>query len=888
MGGPEGKVLDLPESPILGAESDDEDYEDADYPDKQLEVILKETSSGEVNLENPDEANRFFDLYIDILDEADNTGCTLIHKIVEREDYYFEKQKPLLKLLLTQCPGILKKQDDEGQTALYTAIRKRKDGVVRFLCETAPGPATEALSVRSPNDNCLHQAIRKDASLAEYLLDKCSKKMLLERDDKRNTPLHVAVDYEICTDTHIRIVGRLLELCEKALEEPGFGGLTPYRYHLQTKDRFEDNTSSTNKPQAWSRPATKSMAKLAKMRNTEINRGDNFENKPMSKLKVKKKLRLDAKKEVPKAKREEISKEIQRMLKLHCMRYLSRNAIIDTLYGLYPTRAFEFDLNGPNSRYTDSCLKSMDFLEFEDILQYVALPKLVVETGNPPERQQKRPRWGSDIPDGKGRKDFQVIFDWLGEGKGVKKIIKVIAEDNVDDDSSIAHSDEVIEKALCRFGVEVWDWRKTDISIDTIATAAEDVRVVHLYSSGNNAVLRGWSDSDGLAVLKKLEKVYLSVKQGLETRDRTQRNIDSFKERLLKHTNNVQVVVEVVQDSRKAYQVPDGDSGKEETVPNRWLECMDQFVQQVAVNFESSREGPKEAIRVAVIDDGIDGADQVLHRNIACGVSFCGRSGSEDLSNTFYVASGGHGTLMATLIRRVCPAVQLYVAKLDEHVGQSGRKQITADSAAKAIIWAIEQNVHIISMSWTVENTGANQKQIKKLEEAIELAAKSDILLFCSANDQGNQKDKCYPANCDSKKIFRIGAATTAGDKWKWVGEGQVDYIFPGEKVLVEPQHSALIQKCKLVSGSSIATAIAAGLAALIMYIVEAENPKNLAAMRSHEQMKAAFTAAGAATGPSPYIMVWDHFSTAPTVKNRKLENEKEIIEWLANKLGPQ
>jgi ankyrin repeat protein len=337
MGGPEGKVLDSPESPILGAESDDEDYEDADYLDKQLEDILKKTSSGAVNLEEPDEADRFFDTYNDILDEADNTGYTLIHKIVEREDYYFEKQKPLLKLLLTKCPGILKKQDDEGQTALYTAIRKRKDSVVRFLCETAPIPATEALSVRSPNDNCLHQAIRKDASLAEYLLGKCNKKMLLERDDKRNTPLHVAVDYEICTDTHIRIVERLLELCEKALEEPGFDGLTPYRYHLQTKDRFEDYTSSTNKPQSWSRPATKGMAKLAKMKNAEINQGGNSENKPMSKLKVKKKLRPDGKKEVPKAKREEISKAIQRMLKLHCMRYLSRNATIDTLYGLYPS-----------------------------------------------------------------------------------------------------------------------------------------------------------------------------------------------------------------------------------------------------------------------------------------------------------------------------------------------------------------------------------------------------------------------------------------------------------------------------------------------------------------------------------------------------------------------
>ena len=120
---------------------------------------------------------------------------------------------------------------------------------------------------------------------------------------------------------------------------------------------------------------------------------------------------------------------------------------------------------------------------------------------------------------------------------------------------------------------------------------------------------------------------------------------------------------------------------------SRWLECMDLFVQQVVVNYQSSRvergKGRGEEVRVALIDDGIDGADQILHKNIDCGVSFCGRRG--DLSNTFYVASGGHGTLMATLIRRICPEVKLYVAKLDEYAGPSGGKQITADSAANVI-----------------------------------------------------------------------------------------------------------------------------------------------------------------------------------------------------------
>jgi hypothetical protein len=38
---------------------------------------------------------------------------------------------------------------------------------------------------------------------------------------------------------------------------------------------------------------------------------------------------------------------------------------------------------------------------------------------------------------------------------------------------------------------------------------------------------------------------------------------------------------------------------------------------------------------------------------------------------------------MAGLICRVCPGVRLYVLKLDEYVIEAGKRQITAESAAK-------------------------------------------------------------------------------------------------------------------------------------------------------------------------------------------------------------
>lgn len=148
-------------------------------------------------------------------------------------------------------------------------------------------------------------------------------------------------------------------------------------------------------------------------------------------------------------------------------------------------------------------------LKFEDILQYVAIPRISVEV-NMNAANSKRSRVGSrpSKPDGLGRQDLCYIFDCLRK-KGVKTILKVIIDDSV----MPAHSDEAIEAALKLMDVEVWDWKKTDLCSEVIYKVASRVREVHLYWSGNNAVLRGWSEQGGLKRLRELRTVYLHVQQ---------------------------------------------------------------------------------------------------------------------------------------------------------------------------------------------------------------------------------------------------------------------------------------------------------------------------------------------------------------------------------------
>jgi hypothetical protein len=90
-----------------------------------------------------------------------------------------------------------------------------------------------------------------------------------------------------------------------------------------------------------------------------------------------------------------------------------------------------------------------------------------------------------------------------------------------------------------------------------------------------------------------------------------------------------------------------------------------------------------EPITIALIDDGVDINEQSLHAKIIGGRSFCQRDSFQNLSKPYYVTSGGHGTVMASLICRVCPMAQLYVVKLDEHMSENMKRQITAKSAAK-------------------------------------------------------------------------------------------------------------------------------------------------------------------------------------------------------------
>ncbi|KAI0403545.1 peptidase S8/S53 domain-containing protein [Xylaria palmicola] len=330
----------------------------------------------------------------------------------------------------------------------------------------------------------------------------------------------------------------------------------------------------------------------------------------------------------------------------------------------------------------------------------------------------------------------------------------------------------------------------------------------------------GWSSTEGLGDRRKfpmLEKVNIVVKDGLEDTDRRKANAETCKRKIIQHggpgprERDIDVKIRYSNTSGFSSHSTVGGIGFTDDA-HPWLKGVQDFASFLR---NASKEKQVEPVKIAIIDDGIDATVPIFERRIANGATFCLYPDSPEFVNSYYVPSGKHGTLMAQLICNMCPNVQLYVARLQELptlTGGSGRR-VTAESAAKAVEWAVSCDVNIISMSWTIQTNDADSPDMKKFEKAINIAHQKGILMFCSASDQGGHTiDSSYPGKWG--QCTRIGGATFEGDKLTWVDQA-VDFWLPGRDV---PFTSGDGKSTTYESGSSVATAAASGLAAVLLY----------------------------------------------------------------------
>ena len=104
-------------------------------------------------------------------------------------------------------------------------------------------------------------------------------------------------------------------------------------------------------------------------------------------------------------------------------------------------------------------------------------------------------------------------------------------------------------------------------------------------------------------------------------------------------------------------------------------------------------------------------------------------------------------------------------------------------------------------------------KKSPKLTKAIESAKSNNIVIIASKGDQGNNQKSVYPADYD--EVISISSLTNLGKQAEST-ELNASYFFLGEDVRIPAEPSYLETRGR-ASGSSVATAIAAGIAALIL-----------------------------------------------------------------------
>ncbi|RYC58986.1 hypothetical protein CHU98_g7217, partial [Xylaria longipes] len=269
---------------------------------------------------------------------------------------------------------------------------------------------------------------------------------------------------------------------------------------------------------------------------------------------------------------------------------------------------------------------------------------------------------------------------------------------------------------------------------------------------------------------------------------------------------------------------------------------------------------------------------------------------TEEREHAFWESSGGHGTLMANMIFRVCPMAKLYVIRMETHVDGENRTRINAHSAAEAINAAVDRGVNIISMSWTIGQT-ENSKD-SGLQNAIDRAYEKNILMFASSNDGGHFRDDSWPTSLKREAFFRVGAAKADGKPFEWAGPvNHLDYIFPGVDVIKTQSRSPQKSDSKYLdkpektepeTGSSVATALAAGTAAMVLTCARiaaidslrgvTENVLN--EMQKRNNMAAALDRLGVKLGDNKFIEVWETLDTRhwPNFRDMRPGTKMEMV----------
>ena len=245
--------------------------------------------------------------------------------------------------------------------------------------------------------------------------------------------------------------------------------------------------------------------------------------------------------------------------------------------------------------------------------------------------------------------------------------------------------------------------------------------------------------------------------------------------------------------------------------------------------------------KIAILDTGIDTDHPDLKKNLFKSEDKPNNNKDDDKNGYvddtygFNTIAGkgsgedddGHGTHVAGIVAAhgnnsegiagVCWSANLIAVKF-----MNSRGKGSTSNAIEGIEYAVKRGAKIINGSF-----GSSSKS-SALKDAVEYAKDHKALLVVAAGNAGDNIDKhpTYPASYGDKNILAVAATTSDDDlaSFSNFGSEDVDVAAPGDNIL----STYLGGGYKVLSGTSMASPVAAGLAGLLRKHASNATPNNL------------------------------------------------------------
>ncbi|KAL2692428.1 hypothetical protein Neosp_002837 [[Neocosmospora] mangrovei] len=250
------------------------------------------------------------------------------------------------------------------------------------------------------------------------------------------------------------------------------------------------------------------------------------------------------------------------------------------------------------------------------------------------------------------------------------------------------------------------------------------------------------------------------------------------------------------------------------------LDVLNEYL--TADTCEGSDTYDMSRVRVAVIDSGLWEERQ--------GDAFITYQNFIEAWNDAHKDNPQHGTNSVDLIRKVYGRADIYVAKVFQGDEADGN---TSKYMAEAIKWAVSKKVDIISIS-----AGFKDECHDELEAQIKMAtaggAAPEILVFAAASNWQNINGVACPASMTDRVIgiFCCNGGLKNSRQWNPNPRNHAaNFAMLGEDV-------ALDSGMRLLGGTSVSTALAAGLAAKLLDFSRQPDVQSWISKASREKMK--------------------------------------------------